>query len=212
MNDEEILFENKTEYSEETLKKFCKFVCLKYNKFKYWKILASVILFLAIGVYGAIHQIIQYHRVPNAISICCILICATIIFKIIEMTTGNAKAVRKAKKITNKYEFTDKYMVVSNELSSQKFLYEDLSQIQSICSTERYIYIMANERAGYIIDKNGFTNYDEEAFNHYLQIKFKDKYIGNVSKKKLCTVKDILSLAFWIFCFYIMIITILETE
>ncbi len=193
MENEKILYKNETIFNKENLQNFSKFVWLQYNKFKYWATIIFSTLFLILGIIGGIGQVIRFQRIPNTFTLIFILIFASIIIVMIKFARGNVKIEEKNKDTLFKFEFSNDYLLISTELASQKILYNDLSNIQNVCNTEKYIYIMINKRAGYIIDKKGFNNYDEQNFTDYLKDKFKDKYIDYLgdTKKRTYTIKDI---------------------
>lgn len=193
MSDEKILFENETKFTKEVLQDFSKFIYLKYNKFRYWAAIIFSFLFLIFGIYGAIIQIITYKTIPNTFSIVFISFFSIIIFVLIKIAKGNIKVQEKTKDIIYNYKFTEEYIFISTELATEKILYTNLNNIQNVCNTEKYIYIMINKKVGYIIDKNGFKNYDEKEFLNYIQNKFKEKYINFLDnkRKQLFTIKDI---------------------
>lgn len=93
----------------------------------------------------------------------------------IKLGMGNVKINEKALGKMN-YEFTNDYMLIYNELSSQKILYNDISIIKNVCNTERYIYFMTSTKSGWILDKEEISKEDEINFVKYLQDKFKDKF------------------------------------
>lgn len=190
MNNEDILFENETNFTKEVLQDFSKFINLKYNKFKYWETIIFSFLFLILGIYGAMVQIIIYRARPTIISLVFILFFLQILVLMIKKPKGNIKV--KEKNIN--YKFTEEYLFISTELATQKILYTNLNDIQNVCNTEKYIYIMINKKLGYIIDKNSFKNYNEKEFLNYIQDKFKEKYINFLDnkRKKLVTMKDII--------------------
>lgn len=63
---------------------------------------------------------------------------------------------------------------------------------------------MINNRQGFIVDKRGFENYNDQDFTNYLKDKFNDKYINflDKTKKKLYSIKDIIFcvILFMMFC------------
>ena len=194
MKNEKVLYKNETIYNKENLKNFSKFTWLQYNKFKYWAIIIFSTLFLIFGITGGIGQVIRYQRIPNTFTLIFILVFISIIMVMIKLAKGNVKIEENNKDVLYKYEFSNDYLLISTELASQKILYNDLKNIQNVCNTEKYIYIMINKRAGYIIDKNGFDNYNEQDFTDYMKDKFKDKYIDYLDnvKRKSYTGKDII--------------------
>ena len=204
MEDEKILYKNETIFNKENLQNFSKFVWLQYNKFKHWATIIFSTLFLIFGIVGAIGQIMRFQRLPNTFTLIFILIFASIIIVMVKLAKGNVKIEEKNKDMLFKFEFSDEYLLISTELANQKFLYADLSNIQNVSNTEKYIYIMINKRTGYIIDKRGFNKYDEQNFTDYLKDKFKDKYIDYLcdTKKRTYTIKDIFVciVVFLIFC------------
>ena len=177
MENEKILYKNETTLNKDNLQNFSKFVWLQYYKFKYWATMIFSILFLIFGIVGAIGQVRRFQRIPNTFTLVFILFFASIIIVMIKLVKGNVKVEEKNKDILCKYEFSNDYLIISTELVSQKFLYSDLSNIQNVCNTGKYIYIMTNKKTGYIIDKSGFNNYNEQDFTRYLKDKFKNKYI-----------------------------------
>lgn len=204
MEDEKILYKNETIYNKENLQNFSKFIWLQYNKFKYWAIIVFSTLFLIFGMVGGIGQVIRFQRIPNTFTLIFILVFASIIMVMIKLAKGNVKIEENNKDTLYKYDFSSNYLLISTELTSQKILYTDLNNIQNVCNTEKYIYIMINKRTGYIIDKSGFNNYIEQDFTDYMKCKFKDKYIDYLDneKKRSYTVKDIIVciIVFLIFC------------
>lgn len=127
----------------------------------------------------------------------------------IKLAKGNVKTKEKNKDVLFKYEFSNDYLLISTELASQKLLYTDISNIQNVCNTEKYIYIMLNKRSGYIINKSGFNNYDEQDFTDYLKDKFKDKYIDYLddTKKRSFTIKEIIVFIVVLLIFCIMLLS-----
>ncbi len=212
MEDEKILYKNETIFNKENLQNFSRFVWLQYNKFKYWAIIIFSTLFLIFGIVGAIGQVMRYQRIPNTFTLIFILIFVSIIIVMVRLAKGNVKIEEKNKDTLLKFEFSDDYLLISTELSSQKFLYTDLSNIQNVCNTEKYIYIMINKRTGYIIDKRGFNNCNEQNFTNYLKDKFKDKYIDFLDnkRKKLFTIKDVIVCIFVFIFFVVMVLAYLS--
>lgn len=208
MENEKILYKNETVLNKNNLQNFSKFVWLQYNKFKYWAIIIFSTLFLIFGIVGAIGQVIRFQRIPNAFTLVFILIFASIIIAMIKIAKGNIKIDEKNKDTLYKYEFSNDYLLISTELTNQKILYADSSNIQNVCNTAKYIYIMFNKKTGYIIDKNGFTNFNEQDFTEYLTNKFKTKYINYLdnTKKRSLTIKDIVicTMVLLIFCVMLM--------
>lgn len=204
MEDKKILYKNETIYNKENLQNFSKFIYLQYNKFKYWAIIVFSTLFLIFGIVGGIGQVIRFQRIPNTFTLIFILVFASIIMVMIKLAKGNVKIEENNKDTLYKYDFSNNYFLVSTELASQKILYTDLNNIQNVCNTEKYIYIMINKRTGYIIDKRGFINYMEQDFTDYMKGKFKDKYIDYLDngKKRSFTIKDIIVciVVFFMFC------------
>lgn len=204
MEEQKNLYKNETKFTKENLQTFSKFIWLKYNKFRYLEIIIFSCLFFVFGIIGAISQIVKYHKIPNTFTLIFVLIFAVVIIKMIKLAKGNVKINSQANDITYKYEFTENYLLISTELASQKFLYTDLSNIKNICNTEKYIYIMINNRQGFIVDKRGFENYNDQDFTNYLKDKFNDKYINflDKTKKKLYSIKDIIFcvILFMMFC------------
>ena len=204
MEEQKNLYKNETKFTKENLQTFSKFIWLKYNKFRYLEIIIFSCLFFVFGIIGAISQSVKYHKIPNAFTLIFVLIFAVVIIKMIKLAKGNVKINSQANDITYKYEFTENYLLISTELASQKFLYTDLSNIKNICNTEKYIYIMINNRQGFIVDKRGFENYNDQDFTNYLKDKFNDKYINflDETKKKLYSIKDIIFcvILFMMFC------------
>lgn len=204
MEEQKNLYKNETKFTKENLQTFSKFIWLKYNKFRYLEIIIFSCLFFVFGIIGAISQIVKYHKIPNTFTLIFVLIFAVVIIKMIKLAKGNVKINSQANDITYKYEFTENYLLISTELASQKFLYTDLSNIKNICNTEKYIYIMINNRQGFIVDKRGFENYNDQDFTNYLKDKFNDKYINflDETKKKLYSIKDIIFcvILFMMFC------------
>lgn len=208
MENEKILYKNETTLNKDNLQNFSKFVWLQYYKFKYWATMIFSILFLIFGIVGAIGQVRRFQRIPNTFTLVFILFFASIIIVMIKLVKGNVKVEEKNKDILCKYEFSNDYLIISTELASQKFLYSDLSNIQNVCNTGKYIYIMTNKKTGYIIDKSGFNNYNEQDFTRYLKDKFKNKYIDYLdnTKRKSFTIKDIVVciIVLLIFCGMVM--------
>lgn len=204
MEEQKNLYKNETTFTKENLQTFSKFIWLKYNKFRYLEIIIFSCLFFVFGIIGAISQSVKYHKIPNTFTLIFVLIFAVVIIKMIKLAKGNVKINSQANDITYKYEFTENYLLISTELASQKFLYTDLSNIKNICNTEKYIYIMINNRQGFIVDKRGFENYNDQDFTNYLKDKFNDKYINflDETKKKLYSIKDIIFcvILFMMFC------------
>ena len=204
MEEQKNLYKNETKFTKENLQTFSKFIWLKYNKFRYLEIIIFSCLFFVFGIIGAISQSVKYHKVPNTFTLIFVLIFAVVIIKMIKLAKGNVKINSQANDITYKYEFTENHLLISTELASQKFLYTDLSNIKNICNTEKYIYIMINNRQGFIVDKRGFENYNDQDFTNYLKDKFNDKYINflDETKKKLYSIKDIIFcvILFMMFC------------
>lgn len=204
MENEKILYKNETKLNKDNLQNFSKFIWLQYNKFKYWAIIIFSTLFLIFGIVGGIGQVIRFQRIPNTFTLIFILVFASIIIVMIKLGKGNVKTEENSKGALYKYEFCNNYLLISTDLASQKILYNDLNNIQNVCNTEKYIYIMINKRVGYIIDKNGFNNYNEQDFTDYMKDKFKDKYIDYLDnvKKKTYTEKDIIicTIVLLIFC------------
>lgn len=204
MEEQKNLYKNETKFTKENLQTFSKFIWLKYNKFRYLEIIIFSCLFFVFGIIGAISQSVKYHKIPNTFTLIFVLIFAVVIIKMIKLAKGNVKINSQANDITYKYEFTENYLLISTELASQKFLYTDLSNIKNICNTEKYIYIMINNRQGFIVDKRGFENYNDQDFTNYLKDKFNDKYINflDETKKKLYSIKDIIFcvILFMMFC------------
>lgn len=204
MEEQKNLYKNETTFTKENLQTFSKFIWLKYNKFRYLEIIIFSCLFFVSGIIGAISQSVKYHKIPNTFTLIFVLIFAVVIIKMIKLAKGNVKINSQANDITYKYEFTENYLLISTELASQKFLYTDLSNIKNICNTEKYIYIMINNRQGFIVDKRGFENYNDQDFTNYLKDKFNDKYINflDETKKKLYSIKDIIFcvILFMMFC------------
>ena len=204
MEEQKNLYKNETKFTKENLQTFSKFIWLKYNKFRYLEIIIFSCLFFVFGIIGAISQSVKYHKIPNTFTLIFVLIFAVVIIKMIKLAKGNVKINSQANDITYKYEFTENYLLISTELASQKFLYTDLSNIKNICNTEKYIYIMINNRQGFIVDKRGFENYNDQDFTNYLKDKFNDKYINflDETKKKLYSMKDIIFcvILFMMFC------------
>lgn len=204
MEEQKNLYKNETKFTKENLQTFSKFIWLKYNKFRYLEIIIFSCLFFVSGIIGAISQSVKYHKIPNTFTLIFVLIFAVVIIKMIKLAKGNVKINSQANDITYKYEFTENYLLISTELASQKFLYTDLSNIKNICNTEKYIYIMINNRQGFIVDKRGFENYNDQDFTNYLKDKFNDKYINflDETKKKLYSIKDIIFcvILFMMFC------------
>lgn len=204
MEEQKNLYKNETKFTKENLQTFSKFIWLKYNKFRYLEIIIFSCLFFVFGIIGAISQSVKYHKIPNTFTLIFVLIFAVVIIKMIKLAKGNVKINSQANDITYKYEFTENYLLISTELASQKFLYTDLSNIKNICNTEKYIYIMINNRQGFIVDKRGFENYNDQNFTNYLKDKFNDKYINflDETKKKLYSIKDIIFcvILFMMFC------------
>lgn len=204
MKEQKNLYKNETKFTKENLQTFSKFIWLKYNKFRYLEIIIFSCLFFVFGIIGAISQSVKYHKIPNTFTLIFVLIFAVVIIKMIKLAKGNVKINSQANDITYKYEFTENYLLISTELASQKFLYTDLSNIKNICNTEKYIYIMINNRQGFIVDKRGFENYNDQDFTNYLKDKFNDKYINflDETKKKLYSIKDIIFcvILFMMFC------------
>ena len=204
MEEQKNLYKNETKFTKENLQTFSKFIWLKYNKFRYLEIIIFSCLFFVSGIIGAISQSVKYHKIPNTFTLIFVLIFAVVIIKMIKLAKGNVKINSQANDITYKYEFTENYLLISTELASQKFLYTDLSNIKNICNTEKYIYIMINNRQGFIVDKRGFENYNDQDFTNYLKDKFNDKYINflDKTKKKLYSIKDIIFcvILFMMFC------------
>lgn len=209
MENEEILYKNETKLNKDILQNFSKFIWMQYNKFKYWVIIIFSTLFLIFGIFGGIGQVIRFQRIPNTFTLIFILVFASIIIVMIKVAKGNVKIEENNKDVVYKYEFSNDYLLISTELTSQKILYNDLNNIQNVCNTEKYIYIMINKRAGYIIDKNGFNNYNEQDFADYMKGKFKDKYIDYLDnvKKKSYTVKDIIVCTIVLLIFFGMVIS-----
>lgn len=204
MEEQKNLYKNETKFTKENLQTFSKFIWLKYNKFRYLEIIIFSCLFFVFGIIGAISQSVKYHKIPNTFTLIFVLIFAVVIIKMIKLAKGNVKINSQANDTTYKYEFTENYLLISTELASQKFLYTDLSNIKNICNTEKYIYIMINNRQGFIVDKRGFENYNDQDFTNYLKDKFNDKYINflDETKKKLYSIKDIIFcvILFMMFC------------
>lgn len=204
MKEQKNLYKNETKFTKENLQTFSKFIWLKYNKFRYLEIIIFSCLFFVFGIIGAISQSVKYHKIPNTFTLIFVLIFAVVIIKMIKLAKGNVKINSQANDITYKYEFTENYLLISTELASQKFLYTDLSNIKNICNTEKYIYIMINNLQGFIVDKRGFENYNDQDFTNYLKDKFNDKYINflDETKKKLYSIKDIIFcvILFMMFC------------
>ena len=204
MKEQKNLYKNETKFTKENLQTFSKFIWLKYNKFRYLEIIIFSCLFFVFGIIGAISQSVKYHKIPNTFTLIFVLIFAVVIIKMIKLAKGNVKINSQANDTTYKYEFTENYLLISTELASQKFLYTDLSNIKNICNTEKYIYIMINNRQGFIVDKRGFENYNDQDFTNYLKDKFNDKYINflDETKKKLYSIKDIIFcvILFMMFC------------
>lgn len=184
MEDEKILYKNETIYNKENLQNFSKFIWLQYNKFKYWAIIIFSTLFLIFGIVGAIGQVMRFQKIPSTFTLIFILLFASIIIVMIKLTKGNLKIEENSKDILYKYDFFNNYLLISTELANQKILYTNLNNIQNICNTEKYLYIMINKRTGYIIDKSGFDNYNEQDFENYLKDKFKNKYINYLDNTK----------------------------
>ncbi len=103
MNNEDILFENETNFTKEVLQDFSKFINLKYNKFKYWETIIFSFLFLILGIYGAMVQIIIYRARPTIISLVFILFFLQVLVLMIKKPKGNIKV--KEKNIN--YKFTE---------------------------------------------------------------------------------------------------------
>lgn len=208
MEDEKILYKNETIYNKENLRNFSKFIWLQYNKFKYWAIIIFSTLFLIFSIVGGIGQVIRFQRIPNTFILIFILVFASIIMVMIKLVKGNVKIEENNKDALYQYDFSNNYLLISTELASQKILYNDLNNIQNVCNTEKYIYIMINKKTGYIIDKSGFDNYMEQDFTNYIKGKFKDKYIDYLDneKKRSYTVKDIIVciVVFLFFCVMVM--------
>ncbi len=194
MENEKILYKNETKLNKDNLQNFSEFIWLQYNKFKYWAIIIFSTLFLIFGIVGAIGQVMRFQRIPNTFTLVFILIFVSIIIAMIKIVKGNVKIEENSKNILYKYDFYNDYLLISTKLTSQKILYTDLSNIQNVCNTEKFIYIMINKKTGYIIDKNGFNNYEELDFTEYLKNKFKNKYIDYLdnTKKRSFTIKDII--------------------
>lgn len=184
MEDEKFLYKNETIYNKENLQNFSKFVFLQYNKFKYWTIIIFSTLFLIFGIAYGISQVIRFQSIPNAFSLIFILFFSSIIMIMIKLAKGNIKIKENIKNSLYKYEFSNNYLLILTESISQKIMYTDLTYIQNVCNTEKYIYIMFNKKSGYIIDKNGFNNCIEQDFIDYMKCKFKDKYIDYLDNKK----------------------------
>ena len=208
MEDEKILYKNETIYNKENLRNFSKFIWLQYNKFKYWAIIIFSTLFLIFSIVGGIGQVIRFQRIPNTFILIFILVFASIIMVMIKLVKGNVKIEENNKDALYQYDFSNNYLLISTELASQKILYNDLNNIQNVCNTEKYIYIMINKKTGYIIDKSGLDNYMEQDFRNYIKGKFKDKYIDYLDneKKRSYTVKDIIVciVVFLFFCVMVM--------
>lgn len=195
MENEKILYKNKTIYNKENCKNFVRFILLQYNKFKYWATIILSTLFLITCIIGGIKQIIRFQKIPNTTTLFFILFFTSIIITMIKLAKGNVKIKDNLKDIIYKYDFSDDYLLISTELSTQKILYADLKNIQNVCNTEKYMYIMFTKRTGYIIDKSGFNNYNEQEFKNYMKNKFRSKYIDylDTKKNKSYTTKDMMA-------------------
>ncbi len=171
----ENVFKFETNLTKEKLKDFSKFVFLKYNKSKYWTITTVFAVLFILCLIALVYQTVFLKISPKTSTIIYGIIYLTVICIMIKLGMGNVKINEKALGKMN-YEFTNDYMLIYNELSSQKILYNDISIIKNVCNTERYIYFMTSTTSGWILDKEEISKEDEINFVKYLQDKFKDKF------------------------------------
>ena len=175
MENEEILFKCETNLNKESLKEFSKFISLKYNKSKYWTLTIIFAVLLLLCIIALIYQINFLKISPKTSIIIFRILFITTLFIMLKLGTGAVKINEKSLGKIN-YEFTNDYMFIFTELSSQKILYSDISIIRNVCNTEKYIYFMTSTKTGLILDKAEIKQENKLNFIKYLQDKFKDKF------------------------------------
>ncbi len=201
MEEQEILFKNTTNMNEECKRDFIQFIWLKYNKYKYWTIMILMITnLLLLGVWRIINEIRIYGNISTSSS-AFVAIYLIMIFAILWLPN---QKVKKNDNMVYKYDFLDEYMQVYNQLAVEKILYENTSLIKNVCNTKRYIYFMISDARGFIVDKNGFDNYNEEEFKKYIENRFNNKYIDFTDKKNKKQYKQLFKISDIFKCIFIM--------